>query len=769
MPVNKIEVNGKSYDVNFSFAELEAKVNGGNNIGELRFGEDGKLHRVNNHRFFTSWNSRVTTGAENERTRTLILELINDRWGAEFMSQHRDCQKSVQKLLLGDNVRFEPISRDEVRAIIDMLKDGCDGAHISDVATLIRDIKANGADAAAVEQRMESLNLDIEKAVKGWNLSSAARTRSENFANWTEKAESLKMNVILQQLKENPGCSGKSFQREKLNRHFTSALVKALNRAGVDVPDRIAREQVVKDGLPTDETTLRSGPAADRKILGYAADAVKSGNVDEANVVSSVKAALREQMLQDVEQSLFGGGTIVTHRFVGEVKDAMKEVASAVIAFQKSLQKTATPGLAKETYEQFLTAMTTCGIEKVVSKAQAANAPAGVTQFTTEAVDGSGRTRTEELSKDPVLFSMEGPDGEEGEFTTLQMEKAFRQKYAEAVKSRLAREFDAVFGNANTLKDLADCRTRFERRADLFTFSGVEIIARGASENVLARDVNVLRDAFKSFVAYFKLDSRPHNQITFNEDFLNDFRCYEGPADLISPEDLAKRFGAARRISEMMKMFTTGNPKFFNGLGFGFPRELLETHFSNTTFIRLVQNIDDATLVSDSLENFASTAESRPLDNFMGSVVKDLCVLMRSSKGYGQQALDRIALRLIDLYNAKNTDLMRGLANGGDVVKVLEEDAPSEEVNREVPDVSKLSERKYKKEYKAWAADKTKQFRDEANRMAGANAVGKVRNAILKFVNMMGYEYMIPKAQPTDPRSTYVLTKNGVPVEVNEN
>ena len=757
MPVNKIEVNGKSYDVNFTFAELEAKVNGDKNIGELRFGKDGKLHRVNNHSFFTSWNTRVTTGAENEQARTLILELINDRWGDEYMAQHADRLKAVQKLLLGDNVRFEPISRDEVRAIIGMLKDGYDGAQISDVVTLIRSIKANGG-AAAVEQRMESLNLDIENAVKGWNLSATARIRSANFANWAEKAESLKNDVILQQLKENPSYTERSFQREKLNRHFTATLVQALNQAGIDVPDRIVGEP-----------TLRSGSAVDREILSYAADAVRSGNVDEENVVASVKASLREQLLQDIEQSLLGGGAIVTHRFTGEVKDAMKEVASAVIAFQESLQKTAAPNLAKETYEQLLTAMTTCGIEKVTSHDEVTHGNVVVKKLTTVSVDGSGNERTEALSEDPVLFSMPGPDGSEGEFTTLQMEKAFLRKYAEAVKSRLAGEFDAIFGNANTLKDLAACRARFERRADLFTFSGVEVIARGASENVLARDVNVLRDAMKSFVTYFNIGKRPRNQILFDEAFLNDFRCYEGPADLLSPEDLAKRFGATRRIAEMMKLFTTGNPKFFNGLGFGFPRELIEKHYSNTTFIRLVQNVDDTVLKSNPLDNFAASVESKPLDSFVGAVVKDLCELVRSSKGYGQKALDRIALRLIDLYNAKNTDLMRSLANGGDVVKVLEEGVPNEEADNEVPDDSKLSEKKYKKKLKAWANDMTKQLGGEANRMAGLNAVSKIRNAILKFVNMMGYEYMIPKEQPTDPRSTYVLTMNGVPVDADKN
>ena len=121
MPISSVSVNGQNLAVNFSFADLEKKVDGSKNLGELKFGADGKLHRINNHAFFTSKNTVVTTADENRNTREVIMALLNDKFGQGTELQ-RNLLLEAEKILLGDDVVFRPISRDEVRQIIAELK-----------------------------------------------------------------------------------------------------------------------------------------------------------------------------------------------------------------------------------------------------------------------------------------------------------------------------------------------------------------------------------------------------------------------------------------------------------------------------------------------------------------------------------------------------------------------------------------------------------------------------------------------------------------------
>lgn len=791
MSVNSIRVNGKSYDVNFTFDDLEKKVNGSKNIGELRFGKDGKLHRVNNHSFFTGWNTHVTTGAENEQARMLILELINDNWRGDLEGYQTDQRQAVQKLLLGDDVRFDPISRDEVRVIIDMIKKGLSGSQITDSVMLVRCIKANAVNAAAFQQRMKSMELDISKVIKGWNLSDTAQTRSVNFANWAEKSRALKMDNVLRRVQESVGYSKDSIERMRLNRWFTETLVQTLQAEGVDIPERLLKKPLVKGGQPTGEMIPRSGPAVDREILSCAVNAVKSGRVGEADLVSLIKAALRERLLQQIDQQLLMGGSVITHRFNADVKSAMNEVVSSVALVQKFLAETEDPSYVRVAPELRFQMLTNCGFERVISHQSEVQGEQTVyRQITTRAVDGSGEARTEDRPWNPTVVTTTGPDGEEGEFTTYQMEKAFLQKYVGAVKTRLAEEFDALFEGGNTLGALARGRARFEKRADLFTSSGISVFARTESDNVLAHDVNVLRDAMKQFASYYAGGNAPKNQISFDEDFLKDFRLLEGPADNLSPEDMLKRLNVARQDNEKLKMLTTGSSKFFNGLGFGFPKELIENRYSNMTFHCFVRSINRDELKDNPLDS----------ERVIRPVVKDLCELVRNSKRYGQKALDKIALRLIDLYNAKNTDLMRNLNSDGLVLTTLEEGVKTKEEIREVPETEKISSWRdnkkqdadeaallmngvaemttekvsswgYRREEKKWMAEKKDQLMNGvAKLVVGSGEVNKIRSMMLMLVNAMGYEYKIPLEEDADnPRSTHVLTRGGVQVKVDEN
>ena len=103
----------------FTFDDLRNKVNGDYNVGELRF-EGGKLHSINSHQFWTALNNVTTQPAENLLTRNAVMALLDSKFGGN--ANLTVALVEVRAKLLGDGASTRPISRDEVRFMINLLE-----------------------------------------------------------------------------------------------------------------------------------------------------------------------------------------------------------------------------------------------------------------------------------------------------------------------------------------------------------------------------------------------------------------------------------------------------------------------------------------------------------------------------------------------------------------------------------------------------------------------------------------------------------------------
>lgn len=106
----------------FTFDELESKVNGTYNRGELRLDGSGKLHRMNNHVWGIAkfWNDKTSSVQQNIDVRNAVFESIRNRFSAN--AGVKDHLAVAREFLLGCKNFAQPLSREEVRKIISQLK-----------------------------------------------------------------------------------------------------------------------------------------------------------------------------------------------------------------------------------------------------------------------------------------------------------------------------------------------------------------------------------------------------------------------------------------------------------------------------------------------------------------------------------------------------------------------------------------------------------------------------------------------------------------------
>ena len=103
------------------FDELERMTNGDYNRGELVL-RDGSFAAVNNHVHLTFLNNKVTTRQENLNVRTAVNDLLQYQFTRLNDSVGKAALECVKERLLGTDNKMLPISRDEVRTMINMLK-----------------------------------------------------------------------------------------------------------------------------------------------------------------------------------------------------------------------------------------------------------------------------------------------------------------------------------------------------------------------------------------------------------------------------------------------------------------------------------------------------------------------------------------------------------------------------------------------------------------------------------------------------------------------
>ena len=168
----------------FTFDDLKAKVNGDYNVGELRF-EGGKLHSVNSHRYWTSWNNVTTQPAENLLTRTAVMALLDKQFGGVKKLEY--ALEEIRTKLVGEKNATRPISRDEVRFMINLLESESRLSSDAEMLTpeqvrakldLSERLKTCGP---AVREAWARLNPEsIRQYIKGWGLADVLNTVSRN-------------------------------------------------------------------------------------------------------------------------------------------------------------------------------------------------------------------------------------------------------------------------------------------------------------------------------------------------------------------------------------------------------------------------------------------------------------------------------------------------------------------------------------------------------------------------------------------------------------
>ena len=748
MPPDSITINGKVHALNFTYDQLEKKVNGDKNIGELKFGSDGKLHRVNNHVTFTSWNKTVLTGEENYEARKVIYELIKSRWANESSDLRQSLLVEANNLILGDDVAYEPVSRDEVRLILDMLKKGTVSAEtMSSVVMFTRHIKETGGEnIAMLLQKSGFSENNVRSFVKGWDFSPVARNQSKNFANWADKANALEMDVLLTRLKADG--TTRNTRMEAFKRDFTRMLVEALQEAGV------AAEQPVGNEPGEYETVLR--------------DALeKVSRLKDENTVSLVKAKLRERMLQNVEDMLLGGNGSVACLHTKSFQNALQKMQIGVATAVKRLWTSfSVKGLQE--LDVIHNVLNACGVEKARIQAKLINVTIVRPDRRVEEIqvedtaenrekfapgkepDGAGLGQVSSVrymarvSTEPVqlfenaqgkerfisqdeCFEMPGL-GEQGDlYTVAPKADSLLQQYVENIKGKLAGAFDDIFNGTDSLSK--GCRNLLDERADLFTLTAVNRLAEKEFTRIQNRDIQTLTGALSQFVKTYGDRDHANMQMSI-QDLLDTYRCLEGPAEGLSVEDFGRRVAMRKEIDDLTDVLSQGNSKKFDGLGFGFPSDLKKTMGLSTFYL-------------------ATHSLNRKEDDISSyvNIIKLSCRLVFKDHGKeGQKAVDAIALKLLERYGKSNTDLDTELVkrranrngeSGGGGFDVLGK------LGQVVDYIVKSKEERNERKEMRRVQDVFQH--NVVNEQERDNRCQRVRGVIARVLDMMGYKMKIEK------------------------
>lgn len=182
--------------LDFGYDDLKSKVNGDYNKGELLF-SGGKIHRINNHVTFTAFNHRTTNEVENTTTRRAIYALIQDKWETS-LGENNDVYQEVKRQLVGNpSLLPKPISRDEVRFMLNLLESEKarqnDSQHGMDASDAHRQLEiSRGLKVCTPEMREVFAKTrtaeSMRQFVKGW--------RSDHHAEVNERSSNREIDTF---------------------------------------------------------------------------------------------------------------------------------------------------------------------------------------------------------------------------------------------------------------------------------------------------------------------------------------------------------------------------------------------------------------------------------------------------------------------------------------------------------------------------------------------------------------------------------------------
>ena len=253
----------------FTFANLEAKVNGNCNIGELRFdSSDGAIHSINSHDFWTGLNNKRPNLCENAATRSAVLALLEGQFGAT--AELQEVFAEIKERLVGKANVHKPISRDEVRVMINLLKHEA-GDDLTDGKILSREkvrmhldisegLKTGGR---AVRTAWAAAKGDkIKTYIKGWGRSSVLNEVSANVRKSLENEKTIDDPTVALKghfFKERRVSDG---DQTKINKIFTD-----VQNAPQLVNDKQKIEAVKKSFLDSLDKKLEAGDYITNKMV----------------------------------------------------------------------------------------------------------------------------------------------------------------------------------------------------------------------------------------------------------------------------------------------------------------------------------------------------------------------------------------------------------------------------------------------------------------------------------------------------------------------
>lgn len=746
MPPDSIRIHGKTHALNFTYDQLEKKVNGERNIGELKFGSDGKLHRVNNHVTLTSWNKTVLTGEENYEARMVIWKLIDSRWSNDRSDVRLLMLNEARELLLGNDVAYAPVSRDEVRLILSMLKSGTASAQaMSDIVMIARQIKKTGGENVAALLQKGGFPADqVSRFVKGWDLSPVARNRSDNFTHWADRANALEMDMLLCESKAANASEGtriKAFKRD-----FSRMLVDALREEGVETGQSVGNEPVEY------ETVLN--------------DALKKiSRMRSGDAVSRVRAKLRERMLQHVEELLLGGNGRSPSQYTSALQIELRKMQTDVASVVKRLWDSFPAVKGLQQLDVMHNVLNACGVEKAnirrdiidvtvvhpdgrTEQRKVDDTDANRKKFAPGAEpDGAGQGRVGSVrrmaraSTSPVLlfenaqeterdlfhdecFELPGL-GEPGDLYTLAPKAdSLQQQYVERIKGKLAGAFDDIFNGTDSL--FKGCKKLLDERADLFTLPAIDKLADKEFLAIRDRDIRTLTGALSQYAKTYGAREETNMQMSMQE-LLDTYRIVEGPVEDLSVEDFGRRVEMRNKIDHLADVLSRGSSGKFDGLGFGFPSGL-EKMLGLSTFYLATHSLNRK---EDDISSYVK-------------IIKLSCRLVFKDHGKeGQKAVDAIALKLLERYGKSNTDLdtelVKRQANrngegGGGGFDVLGK------LGQVVDYIVKSKEERNERKEMHRVQNVQRLVVNEQNRDTRCQ---RVRGVIARVLDMMGYEMKI--------------------------
>lgn len=155
----------------FTFEQLDKITSGKHNLGLLKLDGSGQLVKFNNHVWKTDKNNVNDVAAENIAVRNAVFNSIAAHYEKETGKEFKSCLEAVRENLLGDKRMDLPLSRKEVRAMLNQFKAlAAESARTAEMKDLSSTIQKLGDRISDLEMMKKGTDVAIEETGKNASL-----------------------------------------------------------------------------------------------------------------------------------------------------------------------------------------------------------------------------------------------------------------------------------------------------------------------------------------------------------------------------------------------------------------------------------------------------------------------------------------------------------------------------------------------------------------------------------------------------------------------